>query len=131
MAIIVGQESELLMLQYITGAVSAGNKILRLYTNSVTLNDSFVYANFTHASVAGYAPITLVASLWTVSASGGVSTALYSAQTFAITTGISAVGYFVTEGTSKVVWAEEFVGGPLDTGTTGGNIVVVPRLTCE
>ena len=124
------QKGEILLLQYIVGMVNADNPVLHLYANDVTPSDSTVIGDLTQvAGATGYAPITLLSNKWTTTQSGGVTTAVYSEQTFAFTTDATAYGYYVTDQSNNLLWLERFSGAPFDIPDGGGTISITSKLT--
>lgn len=121
---------EILLLQYIIGLVNADNPVLHLYANDVTPSDSTVIGDLTQvAGSTGYTPITLLSQNWTTTQTGGVTTAVYSEQTFAFTTDATAYGYYVTNGSNQLLWLERFSGAPFDIPDGGGTISITTKLT--
>jgi len=141
MSLVVPDVAELLMLQYLvnmlqtdgTAGTSAGDRVLRLYTNNLTVTDEVLYSSFTEATTAtGYAPITLVGSSWTTTQAAGVTTAVYSEQTFTFTTGVTVYGYYVTSLTgNNLLWAEKFSGAPFQLPSGGGEIAITAKITLD
>jgi hypothetical protein len=131
MALVVpDQKGEILLLQYIVGMVNADNPVLHLYANDVTPSDSTVIADLTEvAGSTGYNAITLLSQNWTTTQSGGVTTAVYSEQTFAFTTDATAYGYYVTNESNQLLWLERFSGAPFDIPDGGGTISITNKLT--
>jgi len=123
------QKGEILLLQYIVGMTVAGNPVLHLYSNNVTPSDSTTKALLTEVSAAGYAAITLLSAQWTTTQSGGVTTAVYSEQTFAFSTGATAYGYYVTTESDDLLWLERFSGAPFEIPDGGGTISITAKLT--
>lgn len=120
---------EILLLQYIVGMVNADNPVLHLYANDVTPSDSTVKADLTEVAAAGYAPITLLSSNWTTTQAGGITTAVYSEETFTFTTDATAYGYYITDQSDRLLWLERFSGAPFDIPDGGGTISVTTKLT--
>lgn len=120
---------EILLLQYIVGLVEAGNPVLHLYSNDVTPSDSTVIADITEATSVGYAPITLVSSNWTTTQVAGVTTAVYSEQTFSFSTDAVCYGYYVTNTSGALLWLERFSGAPFDLPDGGGSVSITTKLT--
>jgi len=121
---------EILLLQYIVGMVNADNPVLHLYANDITPSDSTVGTDLTEVPTSkGYAPITLLSSNWTTTQSNGVTTAVYSEQTFTFTTDATAYGYYVTDQSNRLLWLERFSGAPFDIPEGGGTISVTAKLT--
>jgi hypothetical protein len=121
---------EILMLQYITGLVDAGNPVMHLYSNDLTPSDSTVIGDITEVStLTGYRAVTLVSSNWTTTQASGITTAVYSEKTFTFTTGATAYGYYVTTTANQLLWLERFSGAPFSLPSGGGSISVEPKLT--
>ncbi len=121
---------EILLLQYIVGMVNADNPVLHLYANDVTPSDSTLLADLTEVSGStGYTPITLLSNQWTTVQSSGITTAVYSEQTFSFTTGVTTYGYYVTNQSNALLWLERFNGAPLDIPDGGGTIGITNKLT--
>lgn len=133
MALVVPNSAEIIMLRYILGLTTPGNKILRLYTNSTPPSDSTVLGSLTEPDGAsGYNVHTLYGSSWTVAQDGaGVTTALYTELAFNFTTGATIYGYWVTSTTSDLCWVEQFNGAPYQLPVTGGQISVQARATLD
>ena len=124
------QRGEILLLQYIVGMVNADNPVLHLYANDVTPSDSTIVGSLTEvAGATGYAAITLLSANWTTTQSGGVTTAVYSEQTFTFTTDATSYGYYVTDETGQLLWLERFSGAPFDIPDGGGTISITAKLT--
>lgn len=121
---------EILLLQYIVGMVNADNPVLHLYANDIIPSDSTIMADLTEVPTStGYLPITLLSSNWTTVQAGGVTTAVYSEQTFTFTTDATAYGYYVTDQSNQLLWLERFSGAPFDIPDGGGTISVTTKLT--
>jgi len=141
MALVVPDVAEILMLQYIvnmlatdgTAGPAGGNRVLRLYTNNPTIDDSITTSVITEAvGATGYAPITLAGSSWTTTQAVGVTTAVYSEQTFTFTTAVTIYGYYVTSQTGgNLLWVEKFSGAPFQLPSGGGEIAITPKITLD
>lgn len=131
MALVVPDvKGEILLLQYIVGMVNADNPVLHLFSNDVTPSDSSIKADLTEVStLKGYTAITLLSANWTTTQTAGVTTAVYSEQTFTFTTDATAYGYYVTDESNNLLWLERFSGAPFDIPDGGGTISVTCRLT--
>lgn len=123
------QKGDILMLQYIVGLVAAGSPVLHLYGNDVTPSASNVITDLTQCTSSGYAPITLVSANWTTTQAAGVTTAVYSLQTFTFNTNAVAYGYYVTDTAYNLLWLERFSGAPFTIPSGGGSVSVGPKLT--
>ena len=139
MALVVPDTAEILMLQYLVNMLSTdgsagpsgGHRLLRLFTNNATIDDSITFGGLTEATASGYAPFTLVGSAWTTTQSVGVTTAVYSEQTFTFTTGVTVYGYYVTNLGSSLLWVEKFSGAPFTLPAGGGEIAITPKITLD
>lgn len=130
MSLVVPDTAEVRLLEYIVNKTSPTNLVLHLYTNTVDLStDAFSTGSFTEASASGYAPVTLTGSNWTASTSTGISSAVYNTGiTFSFTVGVDVRGYYVTNTSNNILWAEEFPGAPFTLPVTGGDIAIRPQL---
>jgi hypothetical protein len=130
MALIVPEEGEMRLLDYIVNKTSATDVVLHLYTNSVSLGTkTFNTSSFTEATATGYAAETLTGSNWLATSSAGVGTSLYNAGiTFGFSIGQNIQGYYVTDLSNNILWAEEFPGAPFQLPTGGGDVAVRPQL---
>ena len=123
------QMGEILLLQYIVGMVNADNPVLHLFSNDVTPSDSTIKADLTEVgTTTGYQPITLLSANWTTTQTAGVTTAVYSEQTFVFATNVSAYGYYVTNATNQLLWLERFTGAPFSVPDGGGTISIAAKL---
>lgn len=137
--LVVPDVSEILMLQYLVNMLatdgsagpSGGHRLLRLFTNNATIDDSITFGGLTEATAAGYAPFTLVGSAWTTTQSVGVTTAVHSETTFTFTTGVTVYGYYVTNLGSSLLWVEKFSGAPFTLPAGGGEIAITPKITLD
>lgn len=123
------QKGEILLLQYIVGLVSAGSPVLHLYSNNITPSASSVIGDLNEVTADGYAAITLVSSNWTTTQVGGITTAVYSEQTFSFNTDSTSYGYYVTNTSNQLLWLERFSGAPFNIPDGGGTISITPKLT--
>lgn len=113
-----------LLSQYLAGG-GGGSLILHLYENNYTPVLDENPANFTEASIAGYAALSLSPGSWTVNNSSGIVTATYPQQTFTFTGSGTIYGYYVTNPFGAVVlWAELASSGPFVYGGGGGLLFV-------
>ena len=142
MSLLVPDVGEILMLQYLvnmlstdgTAGPSNGERLLRLFTNNLTPSDTTTLSTVTEAvGSTGYAPITLVGASWTTTQVAGVTTAVYSEQTFTFTTAVTVYGYYVTTiyGSPALLWLERFSGAPFILPSGGGQIAISPRISLD
>jgi hypothetical protein len=131
MSLVVPDEGERRLLEYIVNKTSPTNLVLHLYKNNVTLSgETFSTGSFVQPAVStGYGAVTLVGSNWTASTTAGVSAAVYSTGiTFSFSVGDDIQGYYVTNTANNILWAEEFPGAPFSLPAGGGEIVVRPQV---
>lgn len=130
MALVVPDAGERRLLEYIVNKSSPTDLVLHLYTNSVNLSgETFTTGSFTEATASGYASVVLTGAGWTASTSSGISSALYdNGITFGFTVGQDIQGYYVTDVSNNILWAEEFPGAPFQLPIGGGDIAVRPQL---
>ena len=130
MPLVVPDTAEVRLLEYIVNKSSPTNLVLHLYTNTVDLStETFTTGSFTEVSASGYAPVTLTGSNWSASTSTGISSAAYSTGiTFSFTAGVDVRGYYVTNTSNQILWAEEFPGAPFTLPSTGGDIAIRPQI---
>lgn len=133
MSLSVPNVGETILLQYLVNMISPTNVVLHLYNNDPTVDDSVTLSTITEVpSGVGYAPITLVGTLWTTTSPGGVGTAVYSEVTFTFTTTQNVYGYYITSTNSAtMLWLERFSGAPFALPSGGGTIAISPRLSAD
>jgi hypothetical protein len=135
MAISVPDIAEALLLQYIVGLVAPGSPVIHLYEADLTPSETTTIGDFSQTAKAGYTAITLTSTYWTVStlvgSPGGVTTAMYSQQTFSFTTGADIYGYYITDSSAALLWCERFTGAPFRLPSGGGTIAISPRVTLD
>lgn len=142
MPLVVPNAGERKLLEYIVGksSLANGQLVLRLYTNTVDLsNEQFSTGSFTEANGYGYSSVTLSGSNWNVSTNGtGISSAVYntgitfsfsnSSSSSSSVSSINVQGYYVTNNSNEILWAEEFPGAPFSLPSTGGEIAIRPQV---
>lgn len=130
MTLVVPDEGERRLLEYIVNKSSPTTPVLHLYVNSVDLTgETFTAASFTEASAGGYYPANLTGANWTVATVAGTTTAVYNTSiTFSFSAGQSVYGYYVTDSSGNILWAEQFPGAPFNLPVGGGEISVRPQV---
>lgn len=130
MPLVVPDAGEVRLLEYIVNKTSPTNLVLHLYTNDVDLStESFSAGSFTEVNAAGYAAVTLTGANWAAATASGISSAVYNTGiTFSFTTGVNVQGYYVTNTSNAILWAEEFPGAPFTLPSTGGDIAIRPQV---
>jgi hypothetical protein len=130
MPLVLPDEGERRLLGYIVNKTAPTNLVLHLYTNSVNLStETWTASSLTEATGAGYSSVTLTGGNWTVSTNAGVSAAVYNTTvTFSFSVGQDVQGYYVTDTSNNILWAEEFPGAPFSLPSTGGDITIRPQV---
>ena len=130
MALVVPDAGEVRLLEYIVNKTSPTNLVLHLYSNDVDLStETFTSASFTQPTAAGYSSVTLTGAGWNASTTAGVSAALYDEWvTFNFSAGQDVQGYYVTDVSNNIMWAEEFPGAPFQLPSGGGDIAIRPQV---
>jgi hypothetical protein len=90
-----------------------------------------VIASLTQCTSSGYAPITLVSTNWTTTQTNpaGITTGIYSQQTFTFNTNAIAYGYYVTDTLNNLLFLERFSGAPFSLPDGGGTVAISPKIT--
>lgn len=131
MALVVSNVSEGLALEKIVNKSAGENLVLKLYQNNYTPVEGSTAVNFTEATFAGYAAITLVGANWTIT-TGDPTYASYAQQTFTRTsTGAvqNIYGYFLVGlGSGTLYWAELFTDGPYPVTNNTDAVKVTPYI---
>jgi hypothetical protein len=132
MAFLAPDEGEVLAFKYMLNHTTPTNWILRLYTSNTTPAEADTFATYTECAQAGYAAKTLIGTNWTVSTTSNVTTAQYADQTFSITTASTLYGYYYSDGAgAKAMGAERFSGAPFTLPSSGGSVVITPKITLD
>ncbi len=132
MSIIVPDEGELLLIQYLVNKLTPDDPILHLFSNNPTVDEDIVIGDLTESTEAGYAPITLTGSSWTATQLSGITTAAFAEQTFTLTETATVYGYYISNNASdKLLWLQKFDGGPFVLPSIGGQIAFIPKITLD
>lgn len=132
MALLVPDEGEVELLSLSLNKVSQGDVKLKLFTNDYTPVEGSVVADFTEAVAAGYAPIILTGTDWTIATVTGTTTAEQPQKTFTFTAASTNYGYYVTNNAgTKVLWAERFDDAPHTIPSGGGTEKITVKLQGE
>lgn len=132
MALVVPNNSEVVMLRYILNIENPENLIMKLFVNDVVPNEGTTEASFVEASGNGYTEQNLLPGNWGIVA-GDPSVAEHSELTWTFTGPLGLVyGYYVVRDASDdLLWAERFTNGPYNVQQNGDQIKITPRLTLE
>jgi hypothetical protein len=130
MPLIVPDVGERRMLEYIVNRAQPTELTLRLYVNDVDLlSEAVSAADFTEAAQTGYIAVQLPGANWAVSTTSGISVATYATGvSFNFAVAADVYGYYVTDASGEVMWAEEFPSAPFGLPAGGGQIVVRPQI---
>lgn len=135
MSLIVPDKGEIKLLEYLVNRASATDLVLHLYKNNIDPEDGshgtsgrdFDTQTFVEATVGAE---TLSGANWTTTqTSAGVTAAEYETGiTFSFSSGESVYGYYVTDTSDNLLWAERFSGAPFELPSAGGDIAIRPKL---
>jgi hypothetical protein len=135
MSLVISNDGDKLIAEFITNKATPENLYLGLFSNNVTPDKSYTLSSLTECTGSGYAAITpLAAASWTVTEGTGAgttpTTCAYPQQTFTLTGALTAYGYFLKGVTSgKLYGAELFSSGPYVTPAGGGTIEVTLNIS--
>lgn len=124
---------EVLALKNLLGHTAADTPLkLKLFSNDRTPASGDTAASYTEVAGGGYANVSFTGASWTVTA-GSPSTASYAAQTFTFTGTTTApgtiYGYYVTNNTGILLWAQRLTSPPFTPAVNGDSVVVTPQIT--
>lgn len=130
MSLLVPNDSESIILQYIINNNTPEDLVVCLYANDVTPDEDSTVETFTEVTGSGYSPQKLIPRNWKVT-SGKPSIAEYEEIVWTLTATIGAVyGYYIIRETGgELMWAEYFPKGPFMIKTNGDEIRVKPVIT--
>lgn len=105
---------------------------LHLYKNDLAPDSASVLGDFTEAEFSGYSSTVLTAANWGITAAS-TTVFLYSEaiifEADASVTDEDIYGYYVTNTTGDVMWAERFANPPNVINNNGDIINITPRIT--
>lgn len=134
MAIVVPNDGEAIVLNYLTNKDAPEDLDLRLFKSNTTPAETDAIGTYTEATFSGYAEKALVATNWIVT-EGAPSDASAAQQTFASDadqTAESVYGYYYARATSgELVAAERFTSAPFTIENNGDQILITPVITCD
>lgn len=130
MALVVPDEGEVRLLEYIVNKTAPSDLVLHLYVDDVDLStENFNSESFSESTAAGYSAANLLGANWSVGTTDGISAAVYNTSVaFSFTESDSVYGYYVTNSSDEILWAERFPGAPFNLPSGGGEISVRPQL---
>lgn len=107
------------------------NLLIALFTNNHTPVTGDVLSDYTLCTATGYADQSLLGGSWTFTDETSDSAATYSTITFTFTSGTTVYGYLIYNTSGSQLWgAEVFSDGPYTFGSSGGSVVIDPKITC-
>lgn len=135
MTIVTPSAAEKDLLDMMLGVNVAGTQhALKLFTNNVTPDDTFVLANLTEmGAVLGYTHKLLTKTSWVTAAgiTGQPATGTYATQTWTFTAGtpVDVYGYHIIDVTlGRLLWVELFP-AKKTLGNVGDQIIITPTIT--
>lgn len=130
MALVVTNQGEGIVLEYIVNRDAPENLVLRLYSNDVTPAETDTAVTYTEVTGGGYASKTLTGASWNAPTTGDPSYIDYAIQTWTFTGAVGNVyGYYLTRSTGgELVYAERFTAAPYNIQNNGDKINVTPRI---
>lgn len=133
MALLVPNGGEDLLLQYALNKTAGANQKLKLFKSNTTPGETDTAATYTEADFTGYTSKTITGTSWTITP-GAPTEAAYAQQTFtssADQSSQSVYGYFVTNASDVLLWAERFPSGPYAIANNNDSIAVTPKITLD
>jgi len=128
MSLIVTNAGERLLFEYALGKTAQSTMTLRLFTNNITLTESTLAGALTELSGNGYSAQALTPASWTIT-EGDPTIAQHAQLTFTATGAWGNVyGYYITNASGALIWAESFQGGAIPISSNGETLKVTPRI---
>ena len=128
MAIISPYEGEVWLLQ----KMLSSTVYLRLFNIPTTFDRTITFSGL--GETTGYTPASLTSGNWTISTTGGITSAVYNSSiNLAVSIPQVVYGYFVSNtnaGGAYILWIELF-SAPVSIPGGGGNIIFVPQIVLE
>jgi len=145
MALVVPNIGETALLKKMFNQEQTTSLLLKLYSNDATPNAFSTLSSFNECGTnggtpdgtfPGYTNATVTNSNWVVATPVGATYAEagYGEQTFtfnAYTSAQTVFGYYVTDTSSNLLWAERFTNAPFTLPPAGGNIAVTLTINLE
>lgn len=124
MAVVVPNESNILMLQLIIG----GERLLRLFSNNLNPSKTTVIDDIEETTIDGYEAITLEEEDWVLTSTLGVNKAQHPMESFTLTNSGTVYGYYVTTIDNELLWIERFATAPYNYLSEGGEVEITAVL---
>lgn len=133
MALVLPSAAEKTVLDFLLGAATPSNQVLKLFTNNIAPSDTDTASTYTEMATLGYVAKTLTKTAWATmaGATGAPAVSTYAQQTWTFTAGtaVPVYGYFVIDSTTGLLlWAEAF-GTAKVVQNTGDQILITPAIT--
>jgi hypothetical protein len=126
--IVAPKTGEMTLLSYILGLKPVSDKVLHLYVNNVNPTDSINIGQLTECTSAGYEPIILSASNWSiVEDKTGTATGVYPKVNFRFMDAVEVWGLYVTDTDNNLLWCEKFTKSCM-LSELGGLIQIDPQI---
>lgn len=128
MSLVVPDASELRLLE---AMLKTDAKTLHLFTNDLTPSAANTVTSYVEMSGLGYAAKPLSGEGWTANTLSGEAVGSHAQQTWTFGNGtpIAVYGYYVTDSSGELLWAERFNAAPKTVQYAGDQISITPRLT--
>lgn len=128
MALVVPNESEIRLLEYMLNVTPSTNQVLHLFRNDVTPSDTTTIGDLAEVTAAGYAALTLTPTEWTITTDGdGAAYAQQPSQEFTLSAADTIYGYYITNTAGSILlWLQRAEFAPASFGTSGGVFTIKP-----
>ena len=132
MTLVVPNNSEVIILEYILNKRAPSELDIKLYVNNIIPAETDTVSTYVEASGSGYTTKQLVANSWSISP-GNPSTSEHPQVTWVFSGALGNVyGYYIVRRSDGLLmWAEKFTNGPYNVQAAADEIKVTPRLTLE
>lgn len=131
MPLLVPNDSEIRLLDYLGTVFNADPTQIHLFQNNHTPADGDTVADYTECTFSGYLVKTLLAwsAAATVSGRAEITEALQTWGHTGGATGNNVYGYYITDFAGNLLWAELDPAGPVLMDSSGQTYSVLPRFT--
>ena len=137
MALVVPNVGEEEFLKRILNITSDTQVFVKLFINDYVPIETSVAADFTEsvdASYVTYIPFEIAGNSWTIT-QGDPTEAVFNGTggdiDFPFASTETVYGYFLTNNTGNLLWAERFTDGPYNILVDGGVVHVIPKMSLE
>jgi hypothetical protein len=128
MALVVPNESEIRLLEYMLNATPSTDQVLHLFRNDVTPSESTTIGDLAEVTAAGYSALTLTPTEWTITTDGdGAAYAQQPTKEFTLSAAETIYGYYVTNAANTMLlWLQRAEFAPAAFGGAGGVFSIKP-----